>query len=239
MPIRALLFDLDDTLLETHTAHQECVRICCDMVAERHPDWTPERLREAFTRSYRALEAQLEAGTLSLSSQRLFRTRSWEETLRACNLPLELGKELAQRYLTERRKRYRLYDEVPAALEGLAQQYRLVLVTNGLGDLQREKVAAVGLERWISRLVISGEVGSWKPDARIFRRALDLAETGAEEAVMIGDSLERDIAGARALGIRTVWMRRYGHLEPVDGIQPDATAQEIRSLPDTLARWGS
>lgn len=237
MPIRALFFDLDDTLLETHEAHEAAVSLCCRRAAEHHPDWTPEALREAFVRSYRALEAQLEAGNLQMTSQMLFRTRSWEETLKACGLTVDLAEELARLYLAERRRRYRLFEDVPAGLDGLARRYRLVLVTNGLGELQREKIEAVGLERWFRHVAISGEVGSWKPDAGIFRHALALAEVAPSEALMVGDSLERDIHGAQALGIRAAWMRRYPHLAPVAGVEPDATVEDLNGLADLLTRW--
>ncbi len=237
MPIRALFFDLDDTLLETHHAHRESVRLACERAAERHPEWTPDRLVEAFTQAYRELEQRLEAGTLKLTSQLQFRQLSWEETLRACRLSPELAEELTELYLRERRRRYALYPDVPPALEAMAPDHTLVLVTNGLGELQREKVAAVGLGRWFSRLAISGEIGSWKPDAGIFRRALDLAGVEAAEAVMVGDSLQRDVLGARQLGMRTVWVRRYPHLQEVDGIRPDATVEELSSLAALLVRW--
>lgn len=237
MPLRALFFDLDDTLLETHDAHWAAVDLCCRRAAEHHPGWTAEALRDAFVQSYRALEAQLEAGNLQMTSQRLFRTRSWEETLKSCGLSLELGEELARLYMVERRRRYRLFEDVPAGLDALAKRYRLVLVTNGLGELQREKIEAVRLEEWFGDIAISGEVGSWKPDPGIFRHALALAKAAPDEALMVGDSQERDIQGARALGIRAVWIRRYAHLEPLAGVSPDATVADLRDLVDLLARW--
>jgi putative hydrolase of the HAD superfamily len=237
--VRAIFFDLDDTLLETHTAHREAVRLSCRRAAEVHTGWTGEQLVEAFTQAYRLLERQMEAGELHFSSQILFRTRTWEETLRSCGLPTDLGEELARVYLEERRKRYRLYDDVPGALPALAEEYRLVLVTNGLGDLQREKIEAVGLDRWIPRIVISGEVGSWKPDPGIFHRALEAAEVEPGEAVMVGDALERDVLGAQGLGIRTVWVRRYEHLEPHSEIHPDAELPDITRLADVIHHWST
>jgi putative hydrolase of the HAD superfamily len=230
MPIRALLFDLDDTLLETHHAHREAMLAACRSASDAHPHWTAEQFVEAFTQAYREIERQLEAGTLQLTSNMSFRTRTWEETLRACDLLPDLAEHLARVYLVERRKRYRLYDDVPAALDELAKEYRLVIVTNGLGELQREKIAAVRLERWFPHAAVSGELGSWKPDPGIFRHALEMAETRPEEAVMIGDALERDVRGAQALGIRTIWMRRYAHLEPIAGIEPDACLEDMSAL---------
>ena len=239
MPIRALFFDLDDTLLETHHAHHAAVRRACERVAERHPEWTADQMVEAFTEAYRHIERQLESGTLKITSHREFRQLSWEETLRSCRLSPALADELTELYLAERRSRYALFPDVPAVLHQLAPDYTLVLVTNGLGELQREKAAAVRLERWFSRYAVSGEVGSWKPDAGIFRRALDLAGVSADEAVMIGDALERDVVGARQLGIRTVWVRRYPHLEPQDGIHPDAELPDLTGLSTLLLDWNA
>jgi putative hydrolase of the HAD superfamily len=235
MSVRAVFFDLDDTLLETHDSHREAVRLCCERAAERHPEWTPEALQRAFVNAYRALEEKLEAGELDLTSQLEFRKRTWEETLRGCGLTLDLAEELAALYLAERRKRYRLFADVPDGLDYFKTRYRLVLVTNGLSDLQREKIEAVGLGRWISRVAVSGELRSWKPDAGIFRHALELAGVPAREVVMVGDSLERDVAGARALGIRTVWMRRYAHLQPIPDIEPDHVAADLPELAEVLS----
>lgn len=230
MPIRALLFDLDDTLLETHHAHMTAIRLSCERAAAHHPEWIPERLQELFVSTYRVLEAQIESGELDFPNQLSFRQRTWEDTLRTCGLSAALGEELAHVYLAERRKRYCLYEDVPAALDALAPHFHLVLVTNGLGDLQREKVTAVQLESWFPHVVVSGEVGSWKPDAGIFQHALKLADVESGEALMIGDNLHRDIAGAGALGIRTAWIRRYPHLTPVEGIRPDFEAEGLPAL---------
>jgi HAD superfamily hydrolase (TIGR01549 family) len=228
--LRALLFDLDDTLLETHHAHQAALSTSCARAAERHPEWTVEALVGIFTETYRRLEDDLEAGRIKFATQLLFRTQTWQETLAACGLPQQIGEELALVYLEKRRSLYQLYDDVPENLAALGQEYRLVLVTNGLSDLQREKIAAVKLERWIQNIVVSGEVDSWKPDPGIFHHALGLAGVQPHEAVMIGDSLTRDIVGAAGVGIPTVWMRRYPHLEPMEGIRPDAEVTDLPSF---------
>lgn len=234
--LKAVFFDLDDTLLETHEAHQAALSASCALAAERHPEWTADALARVFSETFHRLEVELEAGRLNLTSQLLYRTLTWEETLRSCGLPLDLGAELARVYLDRRREQYRLYEEVPALLDELASRYRLVLVTNGLSDLQREKVAAVRLERWITRIAVSGELGSWKPDPGIFRHALELAEVSPDEAVMVGDNLAKDVGGAASVGIRTVWVRRYAHLVPIHGITPTIEVPHLRDLSGTLAQ---
>jgi FMN hydrolase / 5-amino-6-(5-phospho-D-ribitylamino)uracil phosphatase len=54
--------------------------------------------------------------------------------------------------------------------------------------------------------------------------------------VMVGDSLHHDIAGAAALGIRTIWLNRNGQPPEAD-VEPDAVIEDLRPLPGLLARW--
>jgi putative hydrolase of the HAD superfamily len=227
---RALLFDLDDTLLRTHEGHQAAMDAACARAAAAHPGWTPDAIRGAVQRTYSLLEARMEAGRVRFGSHALFRQAVWSETLRENGVEPDLGEELAEVYIRTRRTHYHLYPDVPRMLDQFAEEYTLVLVTNGLSDLQREKIEAAGIPRWFDRILVSGEVGSWKPDPGIFHRALALAETPPEAALMIGDSLAKDIAGARAAGIPGVWMRRYRHLQPEPGIEPVGEVADLPAL---------
>jgi putative hydrolase of the HAD superfamily len=99
--------------------------------------------------------------------------------------------------------------ESAALLSRLSERYRLGIVSNfygNLGSVCRE----VGLAPSIGVAIDSTVVGCKKPDARIFRAALDALGAAAGEAVFVGDSPSRDMAGARALGMRHVWLRPGG-----------------------------
>ena len=91
-----------------------------------------------------------------------------------------------------------------------ASQFRTCLITNGTTEYQWGKLRKLGLDGRIDHILVSEDIGVRKPDRRIFDQALEL--TGAEpaEAVMIGDSLQADIAGAGALGIGTIWINGRG-----------------------------
>jgi putative hydrolase of the HAD superfamily len=104
--------------------------------------------------------------------------------------------------------RFRAYDEVPAALRALRRAgHRLVVVSNwdvSLHDALRE----TGLAALVDGAVSSAEAGAAKPDPRIFARALELAGEDAEGWLHVGDSLEYDVAGAQAAGLRAVLVAR-------------------------------
>jgi HAD superfamily hydrolase (TIGR01549 family) len=90
-----------------------------------------------------------------------------------------------------------------------ARGYRLGLVADGEVRDARKVLAQHGLDRLFDAIVISEAVGTHKPDPRMFRRALvelGLSEEGAARTVMVGNRLERDVKGARELGMIAVWI---------------------------------
>jgi putative hydrolase of the HAD superfamily len=114
--------------------------------------------------------------------------------------------------------RFRAYPEVPAVLERLrAGGARLAVVSNwdvSLHDvLERTRLRAL-----VDAVVISAELGAAKPDPAIFRAALDRLGAPAADAIHVGDSVEHDVAGARAAGIEAVLVARNG-ARPPDGVR--------------------
>ncbi len=143
-----------------------------------------------------------------------------------------LAERLSETFKTARRQRHVIFPEVPALLEDLGQRFRLGLVTNGASDLQREKVAGAGLERYFQTIVVSGEVGVGKPDRRVFTRALDALNSSPDDAVMIGDSLRCDIGGAQAMGMSCIWIRSTSLDQPDP--PPTATIVSVAELANLL-----
>jgi putative hydrolase of the HAD superfamily len=127
---------------------------------------------------------------------------------------------------------------LPDALEVLVRLksgHKLGLLTNGAPDLQREKLAASGLGLHFDAVAVSGEHGIGKPRPEIFQILLEQLGVEAREAVMIGNSLERDIAGARNAGIVPIWIRVAGAEEQAE-VEPAATISGLAQLPEVLVR---
>jgi HAD superfamily hydrolase (TIGR01509 family) len=91
-------------------------------------------------------------------------------------------------------------------LSRLRARYRIGIVSNFYGNLQAVCDEA-GLTPSTTVTVDSTLVGCKKPDPRIFQAALDALRASPAEAVFVGDSLRRDMAGARGMGMRHVWLR--------------------------------
>ena len=96
-----------------------------------------------------------------------------------------------------------------ALLSRLRDRYRIGIVSNFYGNLQAVCDEA-GLTPSIGAAIDSTLIGCKKPDPRIFQAALDALRASPGEAVFVGDSLRRDMAGAKAMGMRHVWLRAEG-----------------------------
>ncbi|MBX9576922.1 MAG: HAD family hydrolase [Chthoniobacterales bacterium] len=143
------------------------------------------------------------------------------------------ARSLAQEFSSLRRQQQRLFPKTREVLEQLSSQFKLGLLTNGAPDLQREKIAASGCEDLFSAIVISGEYGVGKPEPAIFERLLQELGVTSSEAMMVGNNLERDIAGARAAGVTSVWMRLPGERES-EIIHPDFVITDLQELLDLI-----
>ncbi|MEN3279195.1 MAG: hypothetical protein V7607_335 [Solirubrobacteraceae bacterium] len=122
--------------------------------------------------------------------------------------------------------RFRAYPEVPDALARLrARGARLAVVSNWDVSLH-DVLERTGLRPLVDAVIISAELGVAKPDPAIFRAALERLGATADGAVHVGDSLEHDVAGARAAGLEAVLVARNGAAVP-EGVRAVASLAEL------------
>ena len=250
---RAVLFDLDDTLLVDEPEVDACFRRVTaevDVAAGVEAGTVAASVRAAARGVWRASPLAALARRLGFSSWEGLAAdftgghpvvepfRDWAPAYRVCSWTEGLAeydaadrsRDLAYRYRDERRRGYRLFPEALDVLGDLRSAgWRLGIVTNGPPDLQRDKVRTTGIEEYVDVVVVSGEVGVGKPDRVIFEVALGNLGVAPSAAVMVGDSVERDMKGAHRHGMRTVWRRSSGG---VTSWQPAVTS--LRELPGVL-----
>jgi putative hydrolase of the HAD superfamily len=121
-------------------------------------------------------------------------------------------------------------DTLPA-LAQLRGAYTVGTLTNGNADVQR-----IGIGHLFHFTLSACDVGCGKPDPIIFREAARRAGVDPAAIVHVGDELDTDVAGARAIGMRTVWVNRTGQQASAE-ILPDAQIRSLGELPAILARW--
>jgi putative hydrolase of the HAD superfamily len=205
--LKAIFFDLDDTLLVTEPAHRDAVAASCAEAARRCSAIEVVDLEAAYLHVGREMWLSFDLPQMQESALEI-RRQIWAAALERVGIRDErLADLLAAHHSEERRARYRLFPDALATLQRLHGRYHLGLITNGLTEIQREKIERLGIEGYFDTILISQQVGIAKPDAGIFQRALSQVPCEPWEAVMVGDSLARDIAGAQAAGLHTLWVR--------------------------------
>lgn len=230
----ALLFDLDDTLVvddaATAAAFEASARfarsragvdaelLARDACACARELWIGASPAHAYCArigmsSWEGLWCRFEGDEAEASALRqwapLYRRETWRRALAEQGVEdVGLAADLGQRFSVERRARHRVYDDVADALDLLRETHALGLLTNGAACLQREKLAASGLGGRFDAVIVSADLGVGKPDPRIFDRALKELGVAADCTTMVGDSLARDVDGARSAEIAAVWLNR-------------------------------
>ncbi|WP_141501327.1 HAD family hydrolase [Paenibacillus luteus] len=257
MAKQAVLFDLDDTLLWDDRSVKESFEATCQAAAEV-TGVDPDALEEAVRREARSLYESYEtfaftkmiginpfeglwAPFLEGEQEEFrkleqlapgYRKAAWTQGLKSLGIDdEELGAKLAEQFPAERRSRPIVYEETFRVLDALKGKYKLLLLTNGSPDLQREKLAGVPeLIPYFDHIIISGEFGQGKPAASIFKHALERLGIETDHGIMVGDKLTTDILGANSIGMTSVWINRHNVVRN-DEIVP---THEIKHLEELL-----
>jgi len=220
--ITAVLFDLDDTLFD----HWACTRAALADLRARSPvlGGVPARaVEEEHRRLLEELHLEVLAGHMTADDARVAR---FSRLLAFAGGTADPGDAAAAAaaYRSAYLAHWRTVDGALELLTALHARVSTGVVTNNVASEQRQKIAACGFAPLLDAVIISEEAGVTKPDPRIFNLALDALGRSPEDAVMIGDAWDTDIAGAQAAGIRPIWFNRFG------AASPDPSVTEIRAL---------
>ncbi|OCT15349.1 haloacid dehalogenase [Paenibacillus pectinilyticus] len=257
---KALIFDLDNTLLWDERSINEAFLATCQRAANQYvldPSVLEQAVREAAHDLFKSLDlydwlhmievTDLEAlwGNFQQGAHPnfrimqefapLYRKNVWHRGLQAVGIENSiLASELAEQFMQERRNRPFVYDDTFKVLETLHKEYALLLMTNGAPGIQQEKIDSIpSLASYFDHIIISGTYGVGKPNPSIFQHALDLLRIPPNEAVMIGDTLATDILGAHNVGITNIWINRHPEHAPAP-IRPSYEVRSLTEIPQLL-----
>jgi len=261
--MRLVIFDLDDTLVVEQASAEAAFLETCELAKARYgidPQTLHSTVRETCRTFWHRSPARAYCLAIGISSWEglwarfagndenlellrdwapTYRRNSWYEALRKHGVDDEtFAVRLAEEFAANRSKRHVVYDDVPAVLKSLKQSYGLGLLTNGVPDMQREKIDAAGIGVYFDEIVISGEVGVGKPNPQIYEIILSRFGVPPNEAVMIGDSLRSDVKGAQAVGVKAVWLNRLKESRD-DTIIPDFEVSNLKELKEAFEQSAS
>jgi len=233
--IKAAFFDLDDTLCDDSAAWVHCAGRAATLAAQRIPGLDVAKLSDRFLRISESFWMGLDYANETRPLHEL-RTSQFAEALGQVGVSdrPDIADEMATLYAAIRSTEISLFPDALTTLDVLrGYGVALACITNGLASTHIEKAARLGLYEAFDHVVIAGEYGHYKPDPRIFRRALELCECKPADAIMVGDDLTNDIGGAHSAGIRAYWFNPKRRVRSLETANPDA---EIRSLSEILQR---
>jgi putative hydrolase of the HAD superfamily len=230
---QAILFDMDDTLLFVNVTADSAWKEACNLaVKEPKPHSTEEFLNQLNTvRNWYWSDAERHrVGRLDLHGARTAIIRMALEKL-GCN-DEQTANNIAANYANILDGALEFFPNAENTLKELVKKrVKLALLTNGAGEAQRAKIQRFKLGRYFSICLIEGELGYGKPDQRFFKMALDKLGVMPNQAWMVGDDLERDITGAQAAEIFSVWYD-FGEagLPASSTVKPDRIINNLAEL---------
>jgi putative hydrolase of the HAD superfamily len=213
--IKAVLFDLDRTLLDRDTSFRNFVVSQYEKFASELGSIPQEKYIERVValdnrgllwkdKVYQAIAQELELKILT-----------WE------TLFADFEQRITDYYLPFPQMREML-DELEA------KEYKLGLITNGKGEFQKRTLRTLGIENYFQTVLISEIEGTRKPEPEIFHRALARLDCQPKESVFVGDSIEADVCGAKNAGLWTIWKSEVGIPPPNEA---DAILEQLSELP--------
>jgi phosphoserine phosphatase len=234
--MKAILFDLDDTLIPERPAIVAGYAAVAQRVWGESSDERTRLLHDtaravwiagrpaAYARRVHfslgeALYGEFVAEGPDAEALRAFVRVLRERAFEAVLAPPARGTspELVDLWRTTRMAALTRYPETLAVLDHWSARMPVALVTNGASRLQRAKLAVTELAPYFATVIVSEEVGVGKPDPAPFQAALKALDLSADQVVMVGNDPARDVAGARATGIRPIWVDRGA--PPPDGVE--------------------
>jgi putative hydrolase of the HAD superfamily len=222
--IEAVLFDLDDTLLDGAAAAESGLR----GLLSRCPAVSWEAAVAAWDEAFAEHFPRYLAGEVTMAQSRAARIRAWADRL---GVPVEAGSEPAwfEWYLAGYEASWAGFGDVGGCLDALAGLH-LGVITNGDGEQQRAKLAALGLGGRFEAVIASGDAGFAKPDARIFGLAAAAIGVPLERCLFVGDNRAGDAVGAQAAGMLGVWLNRRAEAAPDDAVPQIPSLAELPGL---------
>lgn len=225
-PIKAVLFDLDDTLWPIAPVIAQAEVVLYEWLHEHVPELTGRFTNEQL----RALREEV------LPSDARYQFDLWalrHATLtRACLLSGadHARMDEAMAVFSVARNAVALFDDVLPGLSRLSKRFAIGSVSNGFADLQ-----AIGIAHHFHTSLAAHRFGRAKPDPAIFHAACDAIGVAPRETLYVGDDPVLDVQAAQAAGLEAVWMNRFDRALPA-GIVPDAICSNLHELDDWLTQ---
>ncbi|MFA0815205.1 MAG: YjjG family noncanonical pyrimidine nucleotidase [Anaerofustis sp.] len=219
-----IFFDADDTLFDFQQSEAVAYRNAMNAL---HLPYADNESYEIYRTVNHAIWREFEEGKISQSRLKTERFRRLADRL---NISFDAA-EFAKEFMYQLSRASILFDDAIPLIEDLKRHAKLLIVTNGLSDVQHRRVRGSVIADSLSGVIISEEAGVAKPDPAIFELAArQVQASDKSKMLMVGDGLKSDILGGINYGIDTCWYNPK-RLQNESGVVP---TYEINTLPQLI-----
>ncbi len=227
MIVKAILFDVNGTLIDINTdeANEEIYRGISHILTYQGISMHRREVRDEY---YRIMDLQRKASKEKYPEfdvvalfREMIRGRTPESGTLSPGKRQWLPVFLAEAYRGISRNRLQLYPGVAEVLNELRSRFKLAVISDAQSPWCLPEMRAVGIDGYFDPIIVSGDFGYRKPDARLFSAALDALGVGAENALFVGNDMFRDVYGAAQQGLKTVFFASNQGNQQAEGVKPD------------------
>ena len=238
MAIKAVLFDLFDTLM---------------MIRKNHEFYSPSLLRmykylnrngvnvsfDTFQKAYIKTRDELYVKADENLEEPHFNIRV-SETLKSLGYNYDVSSPIVMTASAEFCDEFMTFVYLDENTEKLVRtlhgKYKLGIISNfAIPECVHELLKTHDLDKLFDAVVVSGAVNKRKPSPEIFEHTLRTLGVSASETVFVGDTLDADIEGAKAVGMKAIYIQR--RIEKAEEIHPDQTIKSLSELPMMLEHF--
>ena len=199
---KVIFFDLDDTLMNSNRSQYNAIR-----EFKKQYDAFKKIDDNEFANTWNKIVTEVyekyHNGLISFEELKIKRIKDLFSAY-GVNILDEEAKEIFKEYFKIYEKNWILFEDTMTILNKLKNKYKLAIITNGDGELQRKKINNIGIRDFFQEITISDEVGISKPDKRIFELTCKKMNVTPEECIMVGDKYNADIEGGISAGVTSI-----------------------------------
>ena len=229
MKYEIIIFDADETLFDFKKSERDAFK---NAMLEFDIEYDENHHLKIYQVINTAIWKEFEEGLITQEKLKVERFKRLSDTLKAGFDEAEFAKS----YMKHLSYASFLYDDSIDLVESLHKDYRLTIVTNGLKDVQDNRIRKSIIAKYFEDIVVSEEVLVSKPDPKIFEHALNnIKHTDKSKVLMVGDSLTSDIQGGINFGIDTCWFNP-NKIANKTSIKPTYEIANLMELKDILEK---
>ncbi len=194
--IKAILFDLDGTLLDRDAS----LKVFLDKQYERLIEWLGHTPKQNYISRFIELD----------NRGYVWKDKVYQQLVMEYDIAGLTWEELLQDYLDHFKASCVPFPNLIWTLEQLKERnFMIGVISNGKGQFQMDNIRVLGIEKYTDIILISEWEGVKKPDPIIFKRALAQLNVLPEESIFVGDHPEKDVQAAQRIGMKGVWKRDH------------------------------